>query len=91
MGTIEQANPNEGWRNFPNIKWFDNEWQLCVDYKQLNKRTDKINYYVPNIRDVLKQIPRNQYVFSKVVLKDGFKQLVIEENDRYMTAFDTGK
>jgi hypothetical protein len=38
------------------VKKKDENWRLCVDYKWLNKLTDKNRYLVPIIDDLIEQI-----------------------------------
>lgn len=91
MGVIQYANENIQWSNSADVKIINDEWQLCVDYGELNERTYEKDYNVPTIQDTLNNIPVDQYIFTKIVLKDGFYQLLIRDNFRHMTAFNTGR
>jgi hypothetical protein len=61
---------------------------MCIDYRALNKITQKNWYHVPKIKDLLDQLQHTKY-FTKLDLKSGYHQVCIKEEDTYKTAFKT--
>ena len=55
-------------------------WRLCIDYQALNKITVRNWYLIPQIDDLLDQLTKAKY-FSKIDLKSGYHQVLIEHTD----------
>ena len=70
------------------IKKKDGTFQLCVDYRQLNKMTVKNKYPFPRIDDLFDQL-KGASIFSKIDLRSGYHQLRIKDTDAHKTAFRT--
>nr|GEU69414.1 hypothetical protein [Tanacetum cinerariifolium] len=66
----------------------DGSFQMCIDYRELNKLTMKNRYPLPKIDDLLDQIQRLS-VYSKIDLRSGYHQLRVREEDIPKTAFRT--
>ena len=49
----------------------DGSMRLCIDYKELNKRTIKNKYPLPRIEDLFDQL-RKTTIFSKIDLRLGY-------------------
>jgi hypothetical protein len=64
----------------------DGTWRICIDYRALNKITVKNQYPIPRIDDLLDQLMGEKY-FSKIDLKSGYHQVLIEQTDVWKTAF----
>lgn len=61
---------------------------MCIDYRELNKRTVKDRYLLPLIDDHLDTL-RDKYYFTCIDLKDRFHHIVVEESSRKFTSFTT--
>ena len=70
------------------VKKKDGSMRLCIDYKELNKRTIKKKYPLPIIEDLFDQL-REATVFSKIDLRSGYHQIKINEKDVPKTVFRT--
>lgn len=68
------------------IKKKTGELRLCIDYRELNKRTCKDRYPIPLIDDHLDSLRGNRY-FSSIDLKDGFHHIEVAESSRKYTSF----
>jgi hypothetical protein len=64
----------------------DETWQLCIDYKSLNKITVKNRYPIPRIDDLLDQL-KGENFFNKIDLKSGYHQVPIKPTDVWKTTF----
>lgn len=64
------------------------EKRLCVDYRELNRKTKKEHYPLPRIEDQLDQLAGNT-VFTSLDLASGYYQIAIAEDSRHRTAFVT--
>lgn len=64
----------------------DNTWRFCVDYRKLDDVTDKDNYPLPRIQDILNSL-NGAKVFSKLDFRGGYHQIPIDERDKQKTAF----
>ncbi|XP_048446753.1 uncharacterized protein LOC125480212 [Pyrus x bretschneideri] len=70
------------------VKKKDGSMRLCIDYRQLNRVTVKNRYPLPRIGGMFNQLKGAQ-VFSKIDLRSGYHQLLIQEEDVQKTAFRT--
>jgi hypothetical protein len=66
----------------------DGTLRLCIDFKQLNKMTIKNKYPLPNIHDIFHQLG-GAITFSKIDLRSGNHQFMIEDEDIHKTTFRT--
>ena len=64
----------------------DGTWRLFIDYRALNKITVWNKYPIPQINDLLEQLKGAKY-FSKIDLKSGYHQVLIEPSDVWKAAF----
>jgi hypothetical protein len=70
------------------VKKKDGTFQMCIDYRELNKITTKNKYPLPRIDDLFDQLQGVQ-IFSKIDLRSGYHQLKIRRENISNTAFCT--
>ncbi|GJW16951.1 putative reverse transcriptase domain-containing protein, partial [Tanacetum coccineum] len=70
------------------VKKKNGSFQICIDYKELNKLTVKNRYPLPRIDDLFDQLQWSS-VYSKIDLRSGYHQLRVCEEDIPNTAFRT--
>ncbi|KAK3101184.1 hypothetical protein FSP39_001606 [Pinctada imbricata] len=63
--------------------------RMCVDYRQLNKRTIKDAYALPRIDDILDSLLGNTF-FTVLDMKSGYHQIEITDEHKERTAFTVG-
>ncbi|GKA66064.1 putative reverse transcriptase domain-containing protein [Tanacetum coccineum] len=68
------------------VKKKDGSFQMCIDYRELNKLTMKNRYPLPKIDDLFDQ-HQGSSVYSKIDLRSGYHQLRVREEDIPKTAF----
>ena len=66
----------------------DGTWRFCIDYRKLNEVTEKDNYPLPRIQEILDTLGGAKY-FSKLDFQGGYYQVPIDESDKPKTAFVT--
>ena len=64
----------------------DGTTRMCMDYRALNDQTVKNSYPLPRVEDLLDQL-QGAKVFSKIDLRSGYHQILIDEQDTWKTAF----
>nr|GFB66345.1 putative reverse transcriptase domain-containing protein [Tanacetum cinerariifolium] len=70
------------------VKKKDGSFQMCIDYRELNKLMVKNRYPLPRIDDLFDQL-QGSSVYSKIDLRSGYHQLRVREEDIPKTAFRT--
>nr|GEW19303.1 putative reverse transcriptase domain-containing protein [Tanacetum cinerariifolium] len=70
------------------VKKKDGSFQMCIDYRELNKLTAKNRYPLPRIDNLFDQL-QGSSVYSKIDLRSGYHQLRVREEDIPKTAFRT--
>ena len=65
-----------------------NKLRICLDPQNLNKAIKRNHYPIPTIEEVAPRLA-NAKVFSVVDAKDGFLQVVLDQESSYLTTFWT--
>ncbi|GJX05634.1 putative reverse transcriptase domain-containing protein, partial [Tanacetum coccineum] len=70
------------------VKKKDGSFQMCIDYRELNKLMVKNRYPLPRIDNLFDQL-QGSSVYSKIHLRTGYHKLRVREEDIPKTAFIT--
>ena len=70
------------------VKKKDGSLQLCVDYRRLNAISEKDQYPIPLVSEILDHLAKAK-VFTKINLRGAYNLIRIQEGDKYLTAFRT--
>ncbi|MCG8035390.1 MAG: DDE-type integrase/transposase/recombinase [Candidatus Thiodiazotropha taylori] len=71
------------------VRKSDNKLRMCIDYRQLNKRTIKDSYALPRIEEILETLSGSKY-FTVLDMKSGYHQVEVLEQHKCRTAFTVG-
>ena len=67
----------------------DKTLRICVDYRQLNKKTVRDAFPLPRIDEALDSL-KGAKIFSSIDLAQGYLQCAMDERDVHKTAFRAG-
>ncbi|EGT32873.1 hypothetical protein CAEBREN_06262 [Caenorhabditis brenneri] len=70
------------------VKKKDSTFRFTVDYRLLNAVSEKRNYQIPNITELL-DLATGSFIYSSFDFVQGFFQIDLKKEDRYLTAFAT--
>jgi hypothetical protein len=62
------------------------EWRICIDYRKLNKATEKDHFLLPFIDEMLERLANHVY-FCFLDGYSGFMQIFIHQDDQHKTTF----
>ena len=66
----------------------DGTRRMCIDYRSLNQDTVKMVYPLPRIDELFDRL-NGAKVFTKLDLRSGYHQMLMDPDDSYKTAFRT--
>jgi hypothetical protein len=71
------------------VEYLKDKLEIYVDYTQLNEITIDSQYQVRSVQSVITSICESN-LFSKIVIKDPYHQIGLDESSKAKTAFATG-
>ncbi|CEF61571.1 Reverse transcriptase domain and Integrase, catalytic core domain and Ribonuclease H-like domain and AT hook-like family and Aspartic peptidase domain-containing protein [Strongyloides ratti] len=66
----------------------NNEWRFVVDFRNINKLIQPQSHHIPRIDTIFDKAAGKAF-YTSLDLKNGFHQLTLDKNSRYLTGFPT--
>ena len=88
MGVIARVTEPTRWISSMVVVQQPNKLRICLDPKDLNQALLRARYPMPTLEDILPCLSKAR-VFSKLDAKDGFWQVVLDQESSYLTTFWT--
>lgn len=85
---IIQPSTSQYSSNVVMVKKKDGNYRMAVDFRNLNKITEKYNFPVPHIQDCVEQL-RDKLYYTKLDLKDAFHNIKLHPESYKFTTFNT--
>ncbi|CEF61546.2 Reverse transcriptase domain and Integrase,catalytic core domain and Ribonuclease H-like domain and AT hook-like family and Aspartic peptidase domain-containing protein [Strongyloides ratti] len=70
------------------VKKKNNAWRFVVDFRNINKLIQPQSHHIPRIDTILDKASGKAF-YTSLDLKNGFHQLTLDKNSRYLTGFPT--
>ena len=70
------------------VKKKDQTWRFCVDFRHLNALTVKRQFPIPVMDDIFHELSAATW-FTKLDLRAGFHQILLQPGEEHKTAFST--
>ncbi|KAM7281463.1 uncharacterized protein ISCGN_006127 [Ixodes scapularis] len=64
------------------------EMRICIDYQALNKALERERHPLPILDDILPEVAKAK-IFSKLGLRDGYWQCILDKESSLLTPFQT--
>ena len=68
------------------VKKKDGSLRMCINYRDLDKKTMKNRYPIPKIYKLMDELRRSKF-FSKIDLRSGYHEIKVRDQDIPKTAF----
>ncbi len=62
---------------------------MCLDYRKVNKQLTTDIHPLPNLKELVQNMARNQY-YATLDMKDAYYQVLLDEESRDLTTFSEG-
>ena len=86
---IEKVNEPTTWLNsVVPVQKSNGGTRICLDMQHVNQVIIEERHVIPKIEDILAEFHGAKY-FTKIDMKEGYHQILLEESTRHLTTFAT--